>query len=192
MLLEPLLVTIPITTHVLAGLALRIHRRNANLARYGAANLSIAKRIEKKLKVWPVVSWSSISGYILTPLVLGHALANRTLPWVYEGGSSGVGLGYVSHGFAKHPFIAWTGYAALVGVGVGHFVWGIARWQNWIPTGNDKKAKRRRWIINGITAAISLLWMAGGLGVVGRGGLSDGWVGKGYDELYSKIPMLNL
>ena len=192
MLLEPLLVTIPITTHVLAGLALRIHRRNANLARYGAAHLSVAKRLERKLKVWPVVSWSSISGYVLTPLVLGHALANRTLPWVYEGGSSGVGLGYVAHGFAKHPFIAWTGYAALVGVGVGHFVWGFARWQNWIPIGKDKKAKRRRWTINGITAIVSLLWMAGGLGVVGRGGRSDGWVGKGYDELYSKIPLLKL
>lgn len=191
-LLEPLLITIPITTHILAGLALRINRRNANLKRYGAGHLPISKRLEQRLKVWPAVSWSSMSGYILTPLVVGHAFVNRTLPWIYEGGSSDVGLGYVSHGFAKHPFLAWTGYAALVGVGVGHFVWGVAKWQNWAPVGNDKKAKRRWWTINGIAIGIAALWMAGGLGVVGRGGMSDGWVGKGYDVMYSRVPLLKL
>ncbi|KAG9243421.1 hypothetical protein BJ878DRAFT_423646 [Calycina marina] len=192
MLLEPVLITLPITTHVLAGLALRIHRRNQNLRRYGAGELTSSKRFEDKVKVWPAVSWSSLNGYILTPMVLGHALVNRTLPWVYEGGSSGVGLGYVSHGFAKHPFIAWTGYAALIGVGVAHFIWGVARWQKWTPVGVDRKARRRRWTINGITALVSAIWMAGGLGVVGRGGKSDGWVGKGHDNLYSKIPLLKL
>ncbi|KAH8594143.1 hypothetical protein B0O99DRAFT_189346 [Bisporella sp. PMI_857] len=191
-LLEPLLVTLPITTHILAGLALRIHRRNANLARYGASYLPIHKRFEKRLKVWPTISWSSISGYILSPLVLGHALANRTIPWIYDGGSSGVGLGFVAHGFAKHPFLAWTGYASLIGIGVGHFVWGMARWQGFLPVGSDRKAKRRWWTINGITVALAALWMAGGLGVVGLGGRSDGWVGKGYDELYSRIPLLSL
>lgn len=124
--------------------------------------------------------------------MVGHAFTNRLLPWIYEGGSSGVGLGFVAHGFAKHPFVAWTGYVALVGVGVGHFVWGIARWNNWTPVGNDKKAKRRWWTINGISVAIAALWMAGGLGVVARGGTADGWVGNGYDELYAKIPFLKL
>ena len=124
--------------------------------------------------------------------MLGHAFVNRLLPWVYEGGSSGVGLGFVSHGFAKHPIIAWSGYTALIGVGVGHFVWGVARWNHWVPVGSDKKAKRRWWVINGIIFAITALWMAGGLGVVGLGGKAEGWVGKGYDELYSKIPLLGL
>lgn len=124
--------------------------------------------------------------------MLSHAFVNRTLPWVYEGGSSGVGLGFVSHGFAKHPLVAWVGYTALIGVGAAHFVWGIARWNNWVPHGSDKKAKRRRRTINGISAAIAALWMAGGLGVVGLGGKADGWVGRGYDELYSKIPLLKL
>jgi hypothetical protein len=190
--LEPLLVTLPITTHILAGLALRIHRRNANLARYGASNLPISKRFDSRLKIWPAVSWSSLSGYVLAPIVLGHAFVNRILPWVYEGGSSGVGLGFVSHGFAKHPVVAWGGYTALIGIGVGHFVWGIARWNGWTPVGSDKKAKRRWWTINGIAAAFTALWAAGGLGVVARGGLADGWVGKGYDELYSKIPLVKL
>jgi hypothetical protein len=191
-LLEPLLVTLPITTHILAGLALRIHRRNANLARYGAGNLPLSKRFDSSVKIWPAVSWSSLSGYVLAPLVLGHAFVNRTLPWIYEGGSSGVGLGFVSHGFAKHPYVAWGGYVSLIGIGVGHFVWGVARWNGWTPVGSDKKAKRRWWTINGVAAIFTAFWMAGGLGVVARGGLSDGWVGKGYDALYSKIPLVNL
>lgn len=119
-------------------------------------------------------------------------MVNRILPWLYEGGSSGVGLGFVSHGFARHPVLAWTGYVALVGVGVGHMNWGWARWLDWMPIGNGQKARRRWWTINGISALVTLLWMAGGLGVVARGGKTDGWVGKGYDVLYAKIPLLNL
>ncbi|TVY28525.1 hypothetical protein LHYA1_G001938 [Lachnellula hyalina] len=190
--LEPLLITLPITTHILSGLALRIHRRNGNLKRYGAANLSISSRLSKRLKVWPAVSWTSASGYILAPLVLTHAFVNRILPWVYEGGSSGVGLGYVAHGFARHPAIAWTGYVALVATASGHFVWGAARWNGWVEAGNGEKAKRRWWVINGVAIALAGLWMAGGLGVVGTGGLSEGWIGKGYDVLYSKVPLVKL
>jgi hypothetical protein len=190
--LEPLLITLPITTHILAGLALRIHRRNANVARYGASNLSVSKRFESHVKVWPAMSWSSLSGYILVPLVAGHAFVNRTLPWIYKGGSSGVGLGFVSHGFARHPILAWGSYLALVGTAVGHIVWGVARWNGWVPVGKNKKAKRRRWTIHGIAAGFTALWMAGGLGVVGRGGLSEGWVGKGYDALYSNMPLVKL
>ncbi|KAE8454499.1 hypothetical protein EG329_000122 [Mollisiaceae sp. DMI_Dod_QoI] len=189
---EPLLITLPIATHVLSGLALRIHRRNAILARYGAANVSVADRFKRRLRVWPVVSWASLSGYVLTPLVLTHVFVNRLLPWIYEGGSSSVGLSFVSHGFAKHPSIAWTSYLALISVGAEHFVWGIARWQGWMPTGHDKKAKRRRWTIHGAVVALAALWMAGGLGVVARGGKSDGWVGKGYDVLFSKIPLVDM
>ena len=190
--LEPLLITLPIATHILSGLWLRIHRRNANLARYGAANISVSDRFQRGLKIWPNMSWSSLSGYVLTPLVLGHSFVNRLLPWIYEGGSSNVGLGFVSHGFAKHPFVAGTGYAALVAVGAGHFVWGVARWNGWVPVGSDKKAKRSWWTINGIAVALGALWMAGGLGVVGRGGLEGGWIGKAYDDLYSKVPFVNL
>jgi hypothetical protein len=190
--LEPLLITLPITTHILSGLALRIHRRNGNLKRYGASNLPISSRLEKRLKVWPSVSWSSASGYVLAPLVLGHAFINRILPWIYEGGSSGVGLGFVAHGFARHPVLAWTGYVALVVTASGHFVWGAARWNGWVEGGTGKKAKRRWWVINGASLALAGLWMAGGLGVVARGGASDGWIGKSYDTLFSKVPLVNL
>jgi Protein of unknown function (DUF1691) len=188
--LEPLLITLPIATHILSGLALRIQRRNANLNRYGAANLPINVRLEKRLKVWPAISWNSFSGYILAPLVVGHAFVNRLLPWIYEGGSSSVGLGFVSHGFAKHPLVAWTGYTALVGVASAHFVWGAAKWFGWILVGTTKKSNRRRWTINAATVAFAAMWMAGGLGIVGRAGSADGWIGKNYDVLYSKVPLV--
>lgn len=190
--LEPLLITLPIATHVLAGIILRIHKRNANVARYGAAQVQVPKRFEDRLGVWPPLSWISRAGYMLTPLVVGHALTNRLLPWIYEGGSSSVGLGFVSHGFARHPIVAWIGYMGLVGVAAGHFVWGAAKWRGWLPRGGDKKARRRWWTINVIAASLAGLWMAGGLGIVGTGGTAEGWIGKGYDDLYSKIPLVKL
>lgn len=101
-----------------------------------------------------------------------------------------MGLGFVSHGFARHPFFAWVCYVGLVSVASGHFVWGAAKWAGVLPRGNDKKARRRWWTLHGISASLAALWMAGGLGVVGRGGLADGWVGKGYDKLYSKLPLM--
>lgn len=131
-------------------------------------------------------------------MVLGHALVNRTLPWWYEGDSSGIGLGFVSHGFAKHPAIAWTGYVALVGVASWHIVWGWAKWLDWVPVGvgemgsKGKTGKRRWWVVNGVSAFVAAIWMAGGLGVVARGGKATGWIGKGWDELYAKIPLLGL
>ena len=125
---------------------------------------------------------------------------NRLLPLWVEGGSSGVGLQYVAHGFAKHPIVAFGGYAVLVGVGSAHFVWGAAKWMGWAPSqgkrgeegGGERavRAKRRWYGINGVVALLAGLWMAGGLGVVGRGGKMGGWVGKGYDELYRRTPVV--
>lgn len=134
----------------------------------------------------------------MTPLVLGHVFVNRILPWWVEGGSSGVGLGFVSHGFAKHPMLAYAGYAVLVAVGSGHMIWGWAKWVGLTPrsvqqVGEAAKKSKRRWLmINGVAALTAVAWMAGGLGVVGRGGRSLGWVGIGYDEIYSYVPVLNL
>ncbi|CAG8979732.1 hypothetical protein HYALB_00011457 [Hymenoscyphus albidus] len=187
---EPLLITLPIATHILSGLALRIHRRNANLVRYGAVHLPISTRLERRLKVWPEVSWTSFSGYILAPLFIGHAFINRLLPWVYEGGSSSVGLGFVAHGFAKHPAVAWTGYVSLIGIASAHFVWGAAKWNGWVVHGTTKKARRRWWGLHGASVAVAVVWMAGGLGVVASGGMAEGWIGKSYDVLYSKIPLV--
>lgn len=101
-----------------------------------------------------------------------------------------MGLGFVSHGFAKHPFISSASYAALVSIASAHFVWGVAKWNGWIPTGTTKKAKWEWWSIHAATVALASLWMSGGLGIVARGGLADGWIGKSYDVLYSKVSLV--
>lgn len=114
-----------------------------------------------------------------------------------------MGLQYVAHGFAKDPWVANAGYAVLVGLGSAHFVWGWAKWMGWTPDygyseeisrwgdeERERKKNRRWWEINGIVALVAGVWMAGGLGVVGRGGQMGGWVGRAYDELYRRIPIL--
>lgn len=133
----------------------------------------------------------------MTPLVLGHAFINRVIPLWYEGGSANVGLEYVSHGFAKHPIISCAGFTVLVGVTSWHVVWGWAKWLGLTPAqvtsygqqGQARK-KRRFYMINGAAFALASLWLAGGLGVVGRGGEATGWLGREYDELYRRIPII--
>jgi hypothetical protein len=122
---------------------------------------------------------------------------NRVLPLWYEGGSANVGLEYVSHGFAKHPVISFAGFTALVSVGSWHIVWGWAKWLGLSPAQvtqggyeGQMQRKRRFYVVNGIAALVAGLWLAGGLGVVGRGGEATGWLAKEYDELYGRIPLV--
>lgn len=75
--------------------------------------------------------------------------------------------------------------------------WGWAKWLGYTPdqsteTGyRSELSRKRRWyIINGIAAAVTGLWMAGSFGVVARGGEALGWVGRLYDEMFRKIPIL--
>ncbi|KAI0998345.1 hypothetical protein K3495_g9849 [Podosphaera aphanis] len=172
--LEPLLITLPIALHVASGIALRLHRRNVNRARYGSAQQPRSTWIQRLSTGMPPLSRTSLTGYILTPMVAGHAIVNRVLPWVYEGGSSGVGLGFVAHAFAKKPVSLTIVYIALIGVASSHFTWGVFRWNGW---------RQKRWIINTASMALAAAWMAGGLGIVARGGQAEGWIGKGYDAL---------
>ncbi|POS86881.1 hypothetical protein EPUL_001435 [Erysiphe pulchra] len=185
--LESLLVGLPIILHVAAGIALRLHKRNVNLLRYGAIHLPISTRLEKRLKVWPPISWTSLTGYLMIPLVGSHVLINRILPWLYEGGSSSVGLGFVAHTFAKHPFLAFFNYSAMIVLASSHFSWGFCRWNKLIIAGNSQKAQRRRWSINVVSAFLALAWMSGGFGIVARGGRATGWVGNGYDNLLQHL-----
>lgn len=190
--LEPILVGVPLCAHILSGVTLRLYRRRQTATRYGAEN-----RRERKSIPWPKLSGTSALGYALVPLVLGHAFVNRLLPLWQEGGNANIGLEYVSHGFAKHPIISFAFYVPLLGVMSWHTTWGWARWLGWSPAqliegGQDGaiKRKRRWWTLNGISLAITAVWLAGGLGVVGRGGEAHGWLGKEYDLLFSRIPLI--
>lgn len=104
---------------------------------------------------------------------------------------------------------AW--YVALTGIGVWHFVGGWARWMGWTSVAAEsgprrgskvmylgseagmkemRGRRRRRWIIRGLAAAGTVLWLAGGMGVVGRAGLGSGWEARNWDELYRQVPGL--
>ncbi|KAI9703489.1 MAG: hypothetical protein M1820_005793 [Bogoriella megaspora] len=191
-LLEPLLIGLPLTLHIISGIALRLHRRRAQLVAYGAETRSDRKRLP-----WPKLSGTSILGYTLLPLLSAHVFVNRVLPLKVLGGSSDVGLRYVGHGFAKLPALSFVAYTALVGVAVWHGVWGWARWVGGLPeqvrgTGPERvvKGKRRWYLINGIAGMVAAIWLAGGLGVVGRGGEVAGWLGREYDGLYGRLPLV--
>ncbi len=195
-LAEPIVVALPLLAHVSSGIALRVYRRVLLARRYGADS-----SLERQRLAWPRLSGTSLLGYILLPLAAGHIFVNRLLPLWVEGGNSGIGLSYVSHGFAKDPGISFVGYTLLIGVASWHFAWGMAKWWGYTPDSSTpfRQAsamdrawwRKRRWyILNAISVGLAGVWMAGGLGVVGRGGLATGWVGRGYDELYKTIPLI--
>lgn len=194
---EPLLIIVPLAAHISSGLALRLYRRNLNAKRYGAETREDKKRFSAKF--WPRVSGISKLGFLFTPLLLGHTFINRGIPNKFPGGSSNINLSYVSHAFARHPIVSWTGFTGLIGVGVWHMTWGWAKWLGWTPeqaTSGDGSVDRalvmkRRWyVVNGIAAAVAGLWMAGGLGVIGRSGPASGFTGREYDEMYRRIPLV--
>jgi succinate dehydrogenase/fumarate reductase cytochrome b subunit len=189
---EPLLVALPLVAHVASGIALRLYRRRQALKRYGAETKNDRRTIP-----WPALSGTSALGYALVPLASFHVWTTRILPLYAHGDSSLINLSYISHGFATHPFISFTGFTALISVGAWHVVWGAAKWMGFAPSqvssNESQKAmvRKRRWYsINAVSALVAALWLAGGLGVVGRDGKVIGWVGKEYDELYRYIPFL--
>ncbi|KAI3543168.1 hypothetical protein CSPX01_06481 [Colletotrichum filicis] len=219
-LTEPILVALPIVAHIASGFALRLVRRSQNLKRYGGntpgmyalyrAQTGKTSRtltynsVNSASRIWPSVSYISISGYVFTVLLAAHAGINRILPLQVDGDSSNIGLGFVSHGFARHPIISWIAYTGLLAIGCGHMIWGAAKWLGLAPTAMgwsgsghnviDKKVRRRKrrawWALHGAAVAAAGIWAAGGLGIVARGGPTDGWIGKIYDDIYSKIPLL--
>lgn len=189
---EPLIVAAPLLAHVGAGLALRLYRRHTDLQMYGAES-----RADKRTIAWPKASGTSKLGFAFMPLLAGHVLVNRIVPLRVHGGSSAVGLGYVSHAFATHPVVSFFGFAALIIVGVAHSTWGMAKWLRLAPTqvagiGKEGKLrqKKRWWGVNATAAAIAGLWLAGSFGVVAKGGVATGWVGREYEELYKAIPIV--
>ncbi|KAF2852281.1 hypothetical protein T440DRAFT_446869 [Plenodomus tracheiphilus IPT5] len=191
-LTEPLLVALPLAAHITSGIALRLYRRRQALHRYGAET-----RTDKRTIPWPALSGTSILGYALVPFAGFHVWTTRILPLYAHGDSSLINLSYISHGFASHPVVSFAGFSALVGVGVFHFVWGAAKWLGWTPSQvksteeeRDLVRKRRWYVLNGLSAGLTALWLAGGLGVVGRDGKTVGWVGKEFDELYKYIPLI--
>lgn len=84
-------------------------------------------------------------------------------------------------------------------------VWGWAKWIGVAPPSTaavskegsrvlameDRQARRQRrriwWTMHAVSILAAGVWAAGGLGIVARGGLSEGWIGQLYDNMYAKI-----
>ena len=190
--LEPVLIFAPIATHILSGIALRIHRRRISAKRHGGDTYAERRKI-----AWPKVSLTSALGFALYPMLAAHVIVNRVTPLKVEGGSSGVGLRYFAHGAAKHPVVSNIGYAIMVSVASWHFVGGAAKFLKASAeyvTGfgeeGRRKRQRRAWLINGISALVAAGWIAGGLGVIGRAGAGTGWEAKNWDAILKQVPLL--
>jgi Protein of unknown function (DUF1691) len=155
-----------------------------------------------RIRTWPPLSYISVSGYVFTTFFCAHVGVNRALPLQVGGDSSNIGLGYVAHGFARHGILAWFAYSGLIVFGCGHMVWGLSKWfgiapaiSTWssnningvVDKSTRKQWRRAWWTIHAVAVFAAGLWAAGGLGIVGRGGLTEGWIGNLYDELFSKL-----
>ncbi|KND92482.1 hypothetical protein TOPH_02732, partial [Tolypocladium ophioglossoides CBS 100239] len=214
---EPLLVALPVLAHVGSGVALRLLRRWQNMKRYGGGTPGMyalhrllrggdaksGSRGGSGVRLWPPLSYISISGYVFTIFYSAHAFVNRVLPLAVEGDSSNIGLAYVAHGFARHPVAARVAYAGLIAVGCGHMVWGMAKWLGAAPSTRgwrgkesvvvDRRTKRQRrrkcLSVHGVALAVAAAWAVGGLGTVARGGPAAGWVAKVYDDLFARVGM---
>ncbi|KHN94434.1 N2,N2-dimethylguanosine tRNA methyltransferase [Metarhizium album ARSEF 1941] len=214
---EPVLVALPVALHVASGLALRLLRRWHNMKRYGGgtpgmhALHAMREALSGKsgesggrpVRLWPPLSYISISGYALTLFYGAHVFVNRVLPLAVEGNSSNIGLAYVAHGFARHPVMSGLAYVGLLATAGGHMVWGAARWFGMAPStqgwrgkasvGVDKTTRTRRmrkWLaLHGLAVGFAALWAIGGLGVLARGGPADGWVASVYDGLFERVGM---
>ncbi|KIW17167.1 hypothetical protein PV08_04358 [Exophiala spinifera] len=190
--LEPLLIFAPIITHVLSGVALRLYRRRLTAKRHGAETHAQRKTIR-----YAPLSTTSAAGYALYPMFVAHVAMQRVVPNKVEGSSAGVGLRFFAHGVAQDPWFANTFYAVFVAVASWHFVTGAAKYlrlsREYVTEGGESGAVRRKWrtrIVNGVAAAVASLWIAGGLGVVGRAGPGVGWEAKNWDRIYAAVPLL--
>ncbi|KAJ6786951.1 hypothetical protein PWT90_04588 [Aphanocladium album] len=99
-----------------------------------------------------------------------------------------------------HPLMARAAYLGLITLGMGHMVWGMAKWWGYAPSTQGwqssvvvvdkktKRARRNRWLsVHGAAALAALAWAVGGLAVVARGGLQVGWGGKVYDDMFATV-----
>lgn len=112
---EAVLVPLSIGTHVLSGLGLRAARYFNDKKRYGEGQF------------FQGMSWISISGYALLPIVVQHASFNRLWPLTVDGDNSAIGVDFAAHGFTYGRLAWWVNlvwYGALIGGAAYHMGFG--------------------------------------------------------------------
>jgi hypothetical protein len=194
--LEPLLIFLPVLTHVASGVALRVYRRRIAALRHGAETHKQRKEMKKKIP-WPKLSLTSAAGYALYPMFVLHMLSMRITPKKIDGSSASVGLRYFAHGISSHPWIGVATHALMIATASHHFVTGAAKFsrtsKEYITEGGEDGRIKKLWrgrIINGITALMAGVWMAGALGVVGLSGRGVGWEATHWDQILKEVPLV--
>ncbi|KAB8198992.1 S-adenosyl-L-methionine-dependent methyltransferase [Aspergillus parasiticus] len=132
--LEHVVLTVPILVHIASGIVLRNIRSSRRARLYGAET----RAQRHSLNFWPRMSLQARLGYCFVPFLGAHVLVNRVTPLIVDGGSSGVGLGYVAHGIARNPVFWNVYYVVLAAVGVWHIIGGWAAWMGWRVTTAQK------------------------------------------------------
>ncbi|OCT51001.1 hypothetical protein CLCR_08880 [Cladophialophora carrionii] len=190
--LEPLLIFLPVLTHVVSGVALRVYRRRITARRHGAET-----RKQRREIAWPKLSLTSLAGYALYPMFVLHVLSMRVTPRRVDGSSASVGLRYFAHGISAHPALGLAAHALLICTASYHFVSGAARFMRlsseYVVGGGEDGRVKRKWrgrIINGVAALMAGIWIAGGLGVVGTSGPGVGWEASHWNAIYKEVPLV--
>jgi tRNA (guanine26-N2/guanine27-N2)-dimethyltransferase len=204
--LEPVMLALPIVAHIASGLALRSIRARRRAELYGAESRSQRHLIRS----WPVPSLQAKLGYAMIPLLGFHVGVNRAIPLEIDGGSSSVGLGYVAHGFTRSPIFWNLFYILFVATSVWHLVGGLATWMGIRVTtvrterqalskttgilgehrDETQRVRKNRWLVHGIAGLVTAIWLAGGLGIVGRAGSGSSWEVKSWDQFYASVPVI--
>lgn len=190
--LEPLLIFLPVLTHVASGIALRIYRRRLTAARHGAETHKQRKKIP-----FAKPSLTSVAGFVLYPMFVLHMLSMRITPKKVDGSSASVGLRYFAHGISSHPWIGVSTHAFLIATASYHVVTGASKFlklsKEYITEGGEDGRVKKLWrgrIINGAVALVAGVWMYGALGVVGFSGKGAGWEANHWDAIYKQVPLV--
>ncbi|KIW66358.1 hypothetical protein PV04_05694 [Phialophora macrospora] len=190
--LEPLLIFLPVLTHVVSGVALRLYRRRITALRHGAETHKQRRKI-----AWPKFTLTALAGYALYPMFALHVLSMRVTPRRVDGSSASVGLRYFAHGVSSHPAVGLAAHVLLIGTASYHFVTGAAKFMRvsseYIVGGGEDGRVKRKWrgtIINGVAALVAGVWIAGGLGVVGVSGRGVGWEATHWDAIFREVPLV--
>jgi hypothetical protein len=116
--LEPLLVYLPLTLHILSSSAKRL-------------------LITLRTRRFPPLTISIITGYLLIPFVLPHILVHRLIPQTAAGpisslSPSELGFDFVAHAIRSRPIQSTGAYIGLVGLIVPHAWVGVERIVPWL------------------------------------------------------------
>lgn len=116
--LEPLLVYLPLTLHILSSSAKRI-------------------LVTLRTRRAPPLTISIITGYLLIPFVLPHVLVHRIIPQtaarpISSLSPSELGFDFVAHAIRSRPIQSTGAYIGLVGLIVPHAWVGVERIFPWL------------------------------------------------------------